>query len=211
MASGDPLARAASARAVTHAVLASGHHRQATGFALTAAQQLSDAISLTTLDGVSLYGALLLRAAVTAAHGEDRPTALGLLDEAGRRAAGVYPDANAYWTFFNPVNVSLHRVHVAARLGDAGVAIDHARRVDLGKVTLAERRACLYIDVARAYTQWGKHDRAYRALCAAERAAPQEVTSNRSVHQLVQELERRCPATVKNGLRQFARRIGTPA
>lgn len=209
-ASGEPLAIAASARAVTHALLASGHHRQAIEFALAAAQNLRDAAGLSAPSAASVYGALLLRAAIATAHGGDRSSALHLLEEADAQATGLGQDANAYWTYFNGINVALHRVHVATSLGDAGNAIDLAGRIDLELVPLAERRACLFLDVARAFTQWGKYGEAFHALCVVEQTAPQEAASSRA-RELMLDLERRSPASVRGRLHQLAHRIGAYA
>ena len=49
--------------------------------------------------------------------------------------------------------VVLHRVNVAVRLGDAGAAIDYARKVDLSKLPITERKAALFVDTAQAFTQ----------------------------------------------------------
>jgi hypothetical protein len=103
----------------------------------------------------------MLRTAVAAARSHNRQTALDLLQQAQYAAQRLGRDVNEGWTFFGPTNVLLHRVHVAISLGDARQAVDYAASVQLERVTSAERRACLFIDVAAAYTQWGKHEKAY--------------------------------------------------
>ena len=50
------------------------------------------------------------------------------------------------------------------------VFIDYARRVDLDLIPITERRAALYVDVARAFNQWGKYERAYHAIRQAEKS-----------------------------------------
>ncbi|MBU3864988.1 XRE family transcriptional regulator, partial [Streptomyces sp. 4503] len=62
-----------------------------------------------------------------------------------------------------------------------------------------------WIDVARAFDQWGKPDRCYRALLAAEHAAPQEVRRG-SVRTLAAGLMRHDRALP--GVRAFAQRVG---
>jgi hypothetical protein len=62
-------------------------------------------------------------------------------------------------TAFGPVNTQMHQVNVAVTLGDAGTAIDLARRIDLRAVTVTERKASLLIDVARACFQWASASR----------------------------------------------------
>ena len=206
--SADPVAVAASARAVTHALLASGHPRRATEFGVTAAQHLGHTTDLAAPAAMSVYGALTLRAATAAADDEDRATAQQLLAEAQRRAGPMGKESDLYRTYFCLTNVALHQVSVAASLGDAGQAIDHATKVDLRDVPLAERKASFYVDVARAFTQWGKYDRAFHALCAAEATAPDDVSARPQVHHLIAELLQRSPATLSGRVRALADRVG---
>lgn len=99
---------------------------------------------------------------------------------------------------------------MAVTLGDAGTAIDLARRIDLRAVTVTERKASLLIDVARAYFQWGKYEQAHAALRAAEDTAPQEVTTRPAVATLARDLATLAPASIRRDAEQFASRIGAP-
>jgi tetratricopeptide (TPR) repeat protein len=204
--SGDPVTAAASARALAHALASDGQHELAAAVALSAARKVSTDQSATVAER-AVYGALLLRASVIAA-GEDRTLALDALSEANETAQRIGNDHNAVWTYFCPTNVQLHKVSVAVNLGDAGQAIDHARHVDLNQIPLAERRACFWTDVARAYLQWGKYERALKAVRAAERAAPEEVAVRPQVHRVVEELQRCSTPSVQGQAAQLARRIG---
>lgn len=209
--SGDPVAIGASARALAHALASNGHPSHAVTAALTGARELEQASGLATAPALAVYGALLLRAASLAARREDRATAMGLLSEAQDTAKRLHSDGNSRWTYFCAPNVTLHRVSVAVSLGDAGQAIAHARQVDPDRILLSERRACFYLDLTRAFTQWGRHEQAYEALCAAERAAPQEVAARPTGRALVVELRRRCPPSLQRPMQQLADRIGTTA
>jgi hypothetical protein len=51
-------------------------------------------------------------------------------------------------------------------------------------IATAERQGRYWVDVARAYHQWGKPEGCYRALLAAERAAPAEVRYRPPVHRM---------------------------
>ena len=93
-------------------------------------------------------------------------------------------------------------------LGDAGSAVDVARGIDLSTITVTERKASLLIDTARAFLQWGKHEKAYLALRAAEQTAPEEVTGRPSVHRLVRELVTTAPPTVRRDAEDFALHLG---
>lgn len=142
---------------------------------------------------------------------EDRAATLALADEAEQAARRLGVDSNHYWTAFGPTNVLLHRVSFAATLGDAGSAIDYARRVDLSRVDVVERRAALYVDVARAFNQWGKYDKAISAIRQAEAIAPEEIPSRPAVHRLVADLAVRAPRSLRSEICQYADRIGAQA
>ncbi len=144
-------------------------------------------------ESLSVYGSLLLRGAVAAAQNNTRGAAHELLaeaDDAGRRLG---KDGNLHWTAFGPTNAKLHRVNIAVILGDAGTAVDVARGIDIGTITVTERKASLLIDTSRAFLQWGKHEKAYLALRAAEQTAPEEVAGRPSVHRLIRELVTTAP------------------
>jgi hypothetical protein len=133
-----------------------------------------------------------------------------LLDEADDAARRLGVEGNFRWTAFGPVNAALHRVNIAVTLGDAGTAIDVARRVDLSQLTVTERKATLLIDIARAFLQWGRHEKAYVALRAAEETTHEEVSGRRSVHRIVGQLRATAPPSLRRDVEQFATQIGVP-
>lgn len=197
-----------SARIITHALMNDGHHGAATQTASTYAEHIDRDVDERTPDFLSVYGALLLRGAVAAGHRADRHTAASLLDEAqdaGRELGGDY---NHRWTAFGPTNVQLHRVNIALQLGDAGAAIQEARRIDLDRIPLTERKATLLIDTSRALTQWGKHDKAYNVLRFAHQLAPEEISARPAVHRMLRDLMATAPPSTKRRLRDFITEIG---
>jgi hypothetical protein len=209
-ASGDPVAIGASARIITHTLMSGGHLPAAVSAAGSYAAGLDHAMQPHTPDSLSVYGALLLRGSVAAAQHGDRATAhelLGEADEAARRL-GRDTDGNLRWTAFGPANAMLHRVNIAVTLGDAGTAIDVASRVDLSKITVTERKATLFLDESRAFLQWGRHEKAYAALRAAEATAHEEVAGRPSVHRLLRDLRTTAPASIRRDVDQFAAQIG---
>ena len=206
----QPLAVGSSARIITHALMADGHFGAATTMASTYAQRLAADVRSPTPESLSVYGSLLLRGAIAAAQGEDRDGTMTLLNEAGQAGSRLGSDYNHRWTAFGPANVLLHRINVAVRLGDAGAAINYARKVNLDQLTVTERKASFFVDTAQAFSQWGKHEKAYHALRAAEELAPQEVRSRPAVRRLVSDLLATAPPTIRPHLSEFAARIGTP-
>jgi hypothetical protein len=206
----EPLAVGTSARIITHALMADGHFGAATTVASTHAQRLAADTRNSSAESLSVYGSLLLRGALAAAHAEDRDSSITLLDEAGQAGSRLGSDYNHRWTAFGPANALLHRVNAAVRLGDAGSAINYARKVNLDHLTVTERKASFFVDTAQAFSQWGKHEKAFHALRTAEELAPEEVRSRPAVRRLVSDLLATAPPTIRPRLGQFADRIGAP-
>ncbi|MGV9976159.1 hypothetical protein ACWDUH_00590 [Micromonospora wenchangensis] len=206
----DPVAIAASARIMTHALMSNNHDEQAVTLAADAAGVLDRGTRLASTDAVAVYGALVLRGAVAAARRDDRDTAHTMLDEATRAATRLGYDGNDRWTGFGATNVLLHRVNIALALGDAGTAITIARTVPLGKVTLAERKATLHVDVARAYTQWGRHEQGLNALRTAYEIAPEEIRCRPAVHRLTNDLAHLATGPVRAAVVDFSQAAGIP-
>ncbi len=187
-ASRDPIAAGTSARIMAHALMSNGHAVDAVRLAQTAATILERDTRLRSSEAAAVYGALVLRGSIAAARSDDRDAAGDMLDEADRVARQLGHDGNDRWTGFGPTNILLHRVNIALTLGDAGTAIALARQVPLEKVILPERKASLFVDVAQAYTRWGRHEQGLSALRTAYRVAPQEIRTRPAVHQIVGDL-----------------------
>lgn len=204
----DPVAIAASARIMTHALMGNSHDAQAVTLAGNAAQSLDRDTRLASSDAVAVYGALVLRGAIAAARRDDRDTAHTMLDEATRAASRLGYDGNDRWTGFGATNVQLHRVNIALTLGDAGTAIAIARTVALEKVTLAERKASLFVDVARAYTQWGRYEHGLNALRTAYEVAPEEIRCRPTVQRIASDLAMRANGSAQISAVAFAQSAG---
>lgn len=206
--SGDPVAAGTAARVMTHALMNNGHARRAVSHAARAARILQDNTRLGSEEAVAVHGALVLRGAIAAARSDDRDSAEALLDEASRSADRLGHDGNTRWTGFGPTNVLLHRVDVALTCGDAGSAIALARQVPLDKVLLAERRARLFVDVATAYTRWGRYGQALASLRMADRIAPQEVRHRSPVRRVIRDLAALAQGPVRSQVHAFALTAG---
>jgi tetratricopeptide (TPR) repeat protein len=206
--SGDPAVIGNVVRNAATLYRHAGRYDLAEHLALDAAEQLPISRSDATVEHLSLYGMLLCNAAYTAAQAGDRSRANELLDHADQTAARLGGDHNAYWTAFGPTNVVSHRISAAYALGDAGTAIAHAARVPPGAIRIPERLSRYWVDVARAYHQWGKPARCYHALLTAERHAPEEVRSRPVVRTLAAQLLSVPRQAGMSGLREFAIRVG---
>jgi len=147
------------------------------------------------------YGALMSTGAIAAARLEDRDNALSMLGEAEEAAR------HAPRLVLSPGHVVTYRIGVSIVLGDAGIAIEHARNIIPDEIPTLERRASYYTGIAEAYTLWGKTDRAVRALLAAEKIAPFEVRRT-GPRQVITDLLYRDRHSRLSGLRALARRSG---
>ncbi len=105
--------------------------------------------------------------------------------------------------------MTLYEVSIAQALGDSGTAIARARTLRPATIPTAERQGRFWIDVACAFHQWRKPESCYRALLAAERAAPDEVRYRPPVQFMTEDLLRTNRQPLP-GLRDFARRIAVP-
>jgi len=201
--SGDTLAQVEATRTLCILNRKAEHYDTAVSIAVQAADRLdhNDPVQL------SMHGALLSTAGYTAAQSGDRERSNELLDEASAAASRLDGRDNLRHTAFSETNVRLFRITASWALGDSGTAIAHAKTVDIRDMKLPERRARYWIDVARAFSQWGKLDQTYRALLAAEREAAQEVHARPVVTHLIQNLL--SAPTHPSGLREFAARNAT--
>ncbi|MEU4422437.1 helix-turn-helix transcriptional regulator [Actinoplanes sp. NPDC024001] len=206
-----PLMIGSSARIITHALMDGGHHRAAAGNASTAARRMDTSLGQPSDNDLSVYGALLLRGAIAAAQRGDRYTVAELLDEAEQAGRRLGHDGNHMWTAFGPNNVLCHRVNAALTMGDAGSAIEYARQVSIDALPINERRATLLLDTARAFVMWGKHERAFQVLRAAEQIAPEEITGRPATRRLVGDLATTAPISVRHEAREFADALGITA
>lgn len=204
----DALTVAEAHRMVSSAWRRQGHYARATDVAVTAARRLAEDRATDTTERLSVQGNLYATAAYTAAKQGDRHTAHSLVAEAQAVAGQLGHDALMRGTAFGPSQVRLHQISISHLLGDAGQAIEHARRIDPAALPTSERQARYWIDVARAFGQWGKPDRCYQALLAAEHAAPQEVRRD-SVRTMATALVRHDRSLP--GVRAFAHRAGALA
>ena len=209
-AGNDSLTIADGRRAVATVLRRTGRPVQAREMLARAARDIEPGESAGA-DQLSMYGTLLEAAAYTAAVDGNRSAASELITEASATATRLGGDANHRFTAFGPSNVTLYQVSIAQVLGDSGTAIEHAKKLRPAAILTAERQGRYWIHVARAYHQWSKPESCYRALLAAERAAPAEVRYRPPVHRIAEDLLRADRRQSLPGLPAFARRIGVPA
>ncbi len=159
---------------------------------------------------VSAAGAQWLLGAVHAARQTEREHAGERLGQAQRLADALGHDANYGWTAFGPTNVAIHRVSVAAELGDPGEALRLAEDVDPDRLAagLASRRAQMHLDLAWAFAQRRDDAEATLNLLEAERRAPETIRYNVIAHEMVREMLARGSKSRTRVLADLATRAG---
>jgi hypothetical protein len=104
-----------------------------------------------SLDAKALWGSCHLHSAITAARMGREGDALRSIDLAASMAASV-PDGWAHpWTLFSVANSDLTAVSVMVDLRHPGGALEAASAVDPDSIASTDRRARLWLELARAY------------------------------------------------------------
>lgn len=201
-AGGDPLITAEAQRMISSSWRRQGSLARATDIVVVAAEELLADTSVPEAARLATRGDLYATAAYTAAKTGDRSYAHALIREAADSAAAAGQTSGLVDGI---QGVALHELSVHYELGDAGRAIELASTINPAALPTAERQARFFTDVARAFDQWGKPEQCFKALLAAEEAAPQEIRRG-VVRDLATGLlrhDRKLP-----GVRDFAARAG---
>lgn len=205
--SGNPAAIAEAARMTSIALRRHGHHDTATSLLTTTAMDLGADTGKPAADVLATYGSLLCTASYTAAQNGDRTTALDLITEADTAAARL--TTQSLRTPFNRTNVDLYQIGIRTALGDAGTALEYAKKIKLRGLPTPERQARYCLDTARAWHRFGNTHNSFRALQAAEHIAPEDLRRS-SVRSLITTLVE-TPGPTPFGLREFAALCGAVA
>ncbi|MFC0526752.1 helix-turn-helix domain-containing protein [Phytohabitans kaempferiae] len=204
-------ARGTAAYQVVCALLRSDRPEDAESLAVRMAEEVQQHARQDAPTLVSVAGALWLIAAVIASRRTDRIEALRRLDLADGLADLLGHDANHAWTAFGPTNVAIHRVSVAAELGDPAEALRLAAPVEPDRLPagLSSRRAQIHLDLAWAHAQRKRDADALLQLLEAEHLAPEAVRYNVIIRELVREMLGRHKRGVKSSaLHSLAVRAG---
>ncbi|WP_432081157.1 helix-turn-helix domain-containing protein [Streptomyces sp. WAC 04229] len=208
--SGDPVVLAASVRVHAHVLVREKHTAQAVNMVRHTVDQLSGSYDQRSPRYLAAVGLLLLRGATAASRNGDRDTTRDFLTEAKEVARYVAFDRPDAWANFSPTNVALHEISAAVSFGDAGIALQTARPLMRRHIPVPERRAALWVEAARAYSQQGRLADGYQALRIAESCAAQDVRRP-AVRELVADMAARDRRRALPELHHFSRQLGVPA
>ncbi|EGX61582.1 DNA-binding protein [Streptomyces zinciresistens K42] len=208
--SGDPVVLAASVRVHAHVLVREKHTAQAVNMVRHTADQLTGSYDQRPPRYLAAVGLLLLRGATAASRNGDRDTTRDFLTEAKEVARYVSFDRPDAWANFSPANVALHEISAAVSFGDAGIALETARPLMRRHIPVPERRAALWVETARAYSQQGRLAEGYQALRIAESGAAQDIRRP-AVRELVADMAARDRRRALPELHHFSRQLGVPA
>ncbi|WP_237329489.1 helix-turn-helix domain-containing protein [Streptomyces sp. CBMAI 2042] len=208
--SGDPVVLASSVRVHTHLLTRERHTSQAITLVRHTADQLTGAYDQRSPRYLAALGLLLLRGVTAASSGGDRAATHDFLTEAKEVARYVTLDRADAWANFSPTNVSLHEVSATVAFGDAGLALEAARPLMRRHIPAPERRAALWVETARAYSQQGRLADGYQALRIAESCAAQDIRRP-AIRELVADMAARDRRRTLPELHHFSRQLGVPA
>jgi transcriptional regulator with XRE-family HTH domain len=156
---------------------------------------------------LSVYGAVHLRSAMFAARAGNGPTARAHLDGAAEAARLLGRDANHYGLEFGPTNVAMHRLGVAVEMHDGPEVVRRTKRTRLPGNVAPVRAGRWYMDAACGWLDYGNREKAFAALQAARRVAPEQTRNHPQVRETVQSLIR-LERYSKESLSGFATWIG---
>ncbi|MGK4586097.1 helix-turn-helix domain-containing protein [Kitasatospora sp. HPMI-4] len=217
----DPVIKASAARHLADAMTCHGQPEAAAAFVLAAADRLTPDLTArggsaasTSVLGMLYLKAALAQAAIAEAVGE-RPAAAAvfqLLDQADEHAVRLGRDGNELWTAFGSTNCRLYRVAAHVQLIEGANAVAVAGQIPAPATAALprERRAHLYSDLARGYTQAGRYEDAVTTLLKAEDEVPEEVHCRPRTRRLVEDLRLLGTGPVQGRLRALADRCGLP-
>jgi transcriptional regulator with XRE-family HTH domain len=208
----NPLLVAVGARALSQVFTESGRLDAALDISLSSAAALEPRLrsDRSGPEGWSVWGALMLTAALAASRDNDIGATWDYLRRAERAAEHLGADRNNLWTSFGPTNVAIHGVSVTVELGDVAETIECAERINTTALPadLLERRSNVFIDLGRAYVQRRDDAAATAVFRQAEQLAPEEVHYSVPVREALREMLKREHRYATPELRPLARRTG---
>jgi transcriptional regulator with XRE-family HTH domain len=205
---GDPVLAALTGFRVANALVALGRSEPAFDLNISFASRLES--NLRSTEDMSVYGNMILQATMAAAAAGDAIKVRDLVREARDVATHVPDQANHYRLSFGPTNVGIHHVSALVSLGEGGLAVEAASRIDEAGIHAIrrERRANHYIDVARGYSQSGQRQAALEKMLEAEALAPREVNCRPIARGTIENLIERSHGKPSLALRSLAERAG---
>ncbi|SCK37156.1 Helix-turn-helix domain-containing protein [Streptomyces sp. WMMB 714] len=159
-------------------------------------------------DWRGVYGALQLHAAVTSARDGREGEAWRYWD-AGHQTAKSLPASYVHpSTVFGRANVDFHEVSVATDLRASGRALSVADEIDPDVMPSTERRARLWVEVARGHVQRGDYTAALYVMQRAQKIGAETVAYTPAARSTTAEVWRKAPRALRNEATELAGMVG---
>ncbi|WP_409471100.1 helix-turn-helix domain-containing protein [Streptomyces sp. HC307] len=159
-------------------------------------------------DWRGIYGALQLHAAVTAAREGREGDAWRYWDK-GDQVAKSLPASYVHpSTVFGRANVDFHAISVATDLRKSAKALGLADDIDPDTMPSGERRARLWVEVARGHLQRGDRTAALHVMQMAHRISAETVSYTPSARYVAADLWRNAPRAMRTEAGQLAEKVG---
>jgi transcriptional regulator with XRE-family HTH domain len=205
----DPLLIAAATWNLGHALLANDMPAGALDLAMKGSEALEQALPNGTPEHFSLYGGLLLVAAIAAGRTGDpwrgRELLRGPVRKAGQQVGN---GKDFHHMVFGPDNIGLHVVNLEYEAGEISTALRLANEVDITTLPCLGRQVAHLSQVARCYECVGNDTAVFVHLKMAERLCPEDFIYKNTLRSMVTTLVKRAKPSYATEVREFARRIG---
>lgn len=207
----DPAAIAAAAWNMGNILRETAYPDEALRVVTDAADLIRPHLDGAPQDWRGIYGALQLHAAVTAAR-EGREGDAWRYWDSGDQVAKSLPAAYVHpSTVFGRANVDFHAVSVATDLRAARKALALADDIDPDVMPSTERRARLWVEVARGHLQRGDNTAALHVMKMAHGIGPETVAYTPSARSATAELWRKAPRALRGEATRLAEAVGVTA
>ncbi len=162
-------------------------------------------------DARAMWGAMQLHGAITAAKIGREGDALRGIDQGLSMARAMAPEYTHPWTLFGVPNSEISAVSVQVELRKSGSALDAASAVDPDLMPSVDRRARLWLEVARASSFAKDWFGVLGALRTASSVSEESMRCHPLARSLADELITRGGKMVERESRALAGRLGVTA
>lgn len=206
-----PAAIAACAWNLGNILRETGYPEEALQVATDAADLIRPHLDSAPDDWRGVYGALQLHAAVTCARDGREGDAWRYWDT-GHQTAKSLPARYVHpSTVFGRANVDFHEVSVATDLRASGKALSLADDLEPDVMPSTERRARLWVEVARGHVQRGDYTAALHVMQRAQRIGAETVAYTPSARTTAVTLWRKAPRALRGEAGALAEAVGVAA
>ncbi|MCA1220686.1 helix-turn-helix domain-containing protein [Streptomyces sp. 8L] len=203
-----PAAIAAAAWNLGNILRETAYPEEALRVATEAADLIRPHLDAAPDDWRGVYGALQLHAAVTCARDGRDGEAWSYWDR-GDQVAKSLPAAYVHpSTVFGRANVDFHAVSVATDLQRSQRALSLADDIDPDIMPSTERRARLWVEVARGHLQRGDRTAALHVMQLAQRIGAETVAYTPSARTIAADLWRNAPRAMRAEAARLGEAVG---